>query len=81
MDIVNESEGRGSNREERIPPHEVELIKYRTGKTTLQFRLLNSELLEGKITWYDDQAIRIVREDKSEVTILRQAILYYKSRS
>ncbi len=81
MDIVNEIDGRGSNREERIAPHEVELIKYRTGKTTLQFRLSNSELFEGKIRWYDDYAIRIVLEDKSEVTLLRQAILYYKTRS
>jgi hypothetical protein len=81
VDLLNESEGRSPNREERIAPHEIELIKYRTAKTTLFFRLSNSELIEGKIVWYDDVAIRIVQEDNSEITLLRQSILYYKTRS
>ena len=81
MDNVNEFEGRRPDREERIAPHEIELIKYRTGNTKLQFKLSTGELLEGKIRWYDDSAIRIIQEDKSEITILRQALVYYKTRS
>jgi len=81
VETVSEIEGRRPDREERIAPNEIELIKYRTGKTTLQFRLVTGELLEGKIRWYDDMAIRIILEDKSEITVLRQALVYYKTRS
>jgi sRNA-binding regulator protein Hfq len=81
VESVNEPDGRRPEREERIAPHEIELIRYRTAKTTLQFRLLTGELLEGKIRWYDHNAIQIVQEDKSEITVLRQAIAYYKTRS
>gem|GEM_PF-6427651 len=81
MDNVNEFEGRHPDHEERIAPHEIELIKYRTAKTTLQFKMITGEMLEGKILWYDEQAIRILQSDKSEITLLRQALVYYKTRS
>ncbi len=72
---------RAGEREERIPPHEVELIKYRTNRTTLQFALTNGSVLEGAIRWYDDHAIRIVQPDRIEITLMRHAIVYYKTRS
>jgi hypothetical protein len=81
VESVDDIEGRRPAREERIAPNEIELIKYRTGQTSIQFRLVTGELLEGKIHWYDEQAIRIVLEDKSEITILRRALAYYKTRS
>ena len=80
MEPLNDLEGRRPDREDRIAPNEIELIKYRTGKTTLQFKLLTGDLLEGKIVWYDDLAIRIIHPDKSEITILRHALAYYKTR-
>ena len=81
MDNINDFEGRRPDREERIAPHEVELIKYRTAKMTLQFKLLTGELIEGKIVWYDETSIRIIQEDKSELTLFRQHLVYYKTRS
>jgi hypothetical protein len=76
-----ETEGRKSDREERIAPHEVELIKYRSAKTTLQFKLLSGETIEGKIVWYDEIALKIQLPDKSDLTLLRTAVAYYKTRS
>jgi hypothetical protein len=81
VETVNDIEGRRPDREDRIAPNEVELIKYRTSQTTLQFRVVTGELLEGKIRWYDDLAIRIVQPDKSELTLFRQSLVYYKTRS
>jgi hypothetical protein len=81
LDPHDTSDGRSSEREERIAPNEIDLIKYRSSKTTVQFGLINSEHFEGKIVWYDGLAIKIIRADKSEVTILRRALAWYKTRS
>ena len=82
MDPFPDSErGRVGDREERIAPHEIELIKYRSNRTPLEFRLTSGELVEGAIRWYDDQAIRIVLSDRTEMTLFRHAIVYYKTRS
>jgi sRNA-binding regulator protein Hfq len=70
-----------SEREERIGPREVELIRYRDNRTPLQFRLVNGETIEGSIRWYDHTALRIVQPDRTELTLLLHAIIYYKTRS
>jgi sRNA-binding regulator protein Hfq len=66
-------------RYERIPQHEIELIKFRDSHTTLLFKLVNGDTLEGAIRWYDDQAIRLVQSDRSEITLFRRAIAFYQS--
>jgi hypothetical protein len=81
VETIDEMEGRHPTREERIAPNEIEIIKYRSGQTLLQFRLLTGELIEGKIQWYDDLTFKIIQVDKSEITILRKALAYYKTRS
>ncbi|MBV9850348.1 MAG: RNA chaperone Hfq [Armatimonadetes bacterium] len=67
-------------RRERIPPHEAELIKYRDNRTPLLVKLVSGETLEGAIRWYDSVALRLVLSDRSEITVYRQAIAYYKAR-
>ena len=83
MELTPERErGRGtSEREERVGPREVELIRYRDSRTPLQFRLINGETIEGSIRWYDQSALRIVQADRTEVTVYLHAITYYKTRS
>lgn len=72
---------RGSEREERIEPSEVELIRYRDGRTPLKFALVNGDTLEGSILWYDRSAIKIVDADRTEITVRLSAIVSYKTRS
>ena len=66
---------------ERIPLHEIELIKYRDNRTQLTIKLVTGETLEGAIRWYDATALRLVLSDRSEMTVYRQAIAYYKARA
>lgn len=74
--------GRGTHeREERVGPREVELIRYRDNRTPLQFLLVNGEMIEGSIRWYDQSALRIVQADRTELTVHLHAIIYYKTRS
>lgn len=67
------------DRHERIALHEIELIKYRDNRTPLVVKLLTGETLEGAIRWYDDRAMRLVLADRSEITLCRQAIAYYRT--
>ena len=68
-------------RVERIPLHEIELIKYRDNRTPLTIKLITGETLEGAIRWYDATALRLVHSDRTEMTVYRQAIAYYKTRA
>jgi sRNA-binding regulator protein Hfq len=65
--------------DERISPREVELIKYRDNRTSLTVTLSSGETLEGAIRWYDDQAMRLVKADRSEVTVYLHAVAYYRA--
>lgn len=83
MDSMSEM-GRGKEtrwQDDRIAPSEVELIKYRDNRTVLIVNLLNGDILEGAIRWYDALAMRLVRADRTEVTIYMRAIAYYQTRA
>ena len=80
MEISEVERLRGTTREERISPREVELIKYRDNRTALVVTLLSGEALEGAIRWYDDQAMRLVQADRAEVTVYLHAVAHYRTR-
>ena len=80
MEISEVERLRGTTREERISPREVELIKYRDKRTALVVTLLSGEVIEGAIRWYDDQALRLVQADRSEVTVYLRAVAHYRTR-
>jgi sRNA-binding regulator protein Hfq len=61
-----------------VSPHAVELIRYRDNRTPLIFKLVTGDEFRGAIRWFDDTAIRIVQEDRSEVTLYQQAIAYFR---
>lgn len=65
--------------EERISPHESEIIKYRDNRTNLVFTLTNGEKITGAIRWYDNVSIRVVQDDRSELTLMCSAIGYYRT--
>ncbi len=80
MEISEVERLRGTTREERISPREVDLIKYRDNRTVLIVTLLNGEIMEGAVRWYDEYALRLVQADRSEVTVYLHAVAYYRAR-
>lgn len=73
--------GAGSHeREERISPREGELIKYRDMRTPLVFHMLTGETIEGAIRWYDNISVRVVKPDRTEVTLFFHALSHYNSK-
>lgn len=80
MEISELERLRGTTREERISPREVDLIKYRDNRTVLIVTLLNGEVMEGAVRWYDEYALRLVQADRSEVTVYLHAVSYYRAR-
>ena len=80
MEISEVDRLRGTTREERTSPREVELIKYRDNRTMLAITLLGGETLEGAVRWYDDQALRLVQADRTELTVYLHAVAYYRAR-
>ena len=80
MEISEVERQRGKTREERISPREVDLIKYRDNRTALIVTLMSGEIMEGAIRWYDEQALRLVQTDRSEVTVYLHAVAHYRAR-
>lgn len=80
MEISEVERLRGTTREERISPREVDLIKYRDNRTILTVTLLNGEIMEGAVRWYDEHALRLVQADRNEVTVYLHAVAYYRAR-
>ncbi len=80
MEISEVERLRGTTREERISPREVDLIKYRDSRTALIVTMMNGEIMEGAVRWYDEYALRLVQADRSEVTVYLHAVAYYRAR-
>ncbi|MDH6061111.1 RNA chaperone Hfq [Chrysosporum bergii ANA360D] len=53
-----------------------ELIKQ---KTVVEWKLVNGDLLKGKICWQDHNCVCIVNEQNQQITIWKQAIAYFHS--
>lgn len=60
-----------------ISAHEVDLIRYRDNRTPLYFKLMTGDEFRGAIRWYDELAIRIVQDDRTEVVIYQHAVAFY----
>lgn len=60
-----------------VSAHAVELIRYRDNRTPLIFKLVTGNEFRGAIRWFDDTVIRIVQEDRSEVTLYQHALAYF----
>lgn len=56
-----------------------ELGRYQNERKALVFTLTGGGTLEGVIRWFDDQAIHIVTPEREEVTLLRNALLYFRT--
>jgi len=61
----------------RVSPREGELIKYRDLRTLLMFHLLNGDVIEGSVRWYDNIALGVLRPNNSEITLFYNAISFY----
>jgi sRNA-binding regulator protein Hfq len=68
------------DRSRTVHLHTAELIKYRDERKSLLFTLIGGENLEGVIRWFDDEAIHIVGPERTEATLFKHAITYYRVR-
>ncbi|BAZ27641.1 hypothetical protein NIES4074_00680 [Cylindrospermum sp. NIES-4074] len=48
---------------------------------TVDLKLLNGDLLTGRILWQDPQCVCIVDENSQQTTIWKQALAYIKPKS
>ena len=68
------------DRSPTIHLHTAELIKYRDERKALLFTLNGGENLEGVIRWFDDEAIHIVGPERTEMTLFKHAVAYYRAK-
>lgn len=59
----------------------AEMIKFRDERKPLVFTLVGGETIEGAIRWFDDAAVHLVAPDRSEVTLMKHAIVLYRAKS
>ena len=58
-------------------PSEAEIKKFIRLEMDVEFVLLNSQHLKGKVIWADGAAFHLKMANDKVVTILRSAIAYY----
>jgi host factor-I protein len=46
--------------------------------TTVEFKLMNGDLLTGRVFWQDHNCVSIMDVDNHQITIFKQAIAYMK---
>ena len=77
---IGSSEGGDRKPYPKISQREVEMIRFRDGKTPVQFKLMTDEVIEGIVLWFDDYAVHIVDADGIESTIMLNVVSYYGRR-
>ncbi len=73
-------EGAAATSRDRAVPvlqHVGELIKFRDERKTLRFTLLDGNVVEGVIRWFDDEAVHIVTSNRDEITLFKHSVSYY----
>ncbi len=71
----------GGDRFPAVQRNEAEMIRARDERRAIEFTLVNGAVMEGIIRWYDDDTICIADENRSEVTVYKHAILYFRSKA
>ena len=67
--------------QEFVSPREIDMIRYRDSRTAIAFHLINGDVIEGSIRWFDRDAVRLVLADRSELTLFFHAVAYYQART
>ena len=70
----------GNERIPQVQRHTAELIRARDERRALVFTLVNGNVLEGAVRWFDDDAVCIVNGDRDEITVFKHAILHYQAK-
>ena len=75
--------GSGQKQRKQLPAqrtfaYEYYLLKQMREKTLMALKLVNGEEVTGRITWYDQYAVKLEREPEApNLVVQKQAILYY----
>lgn len=66
-------------RPDHISHSDAQLIRFRDERKTLVFTLVNGTQIEGAVRWFDHQTYHLVQADRTEMTVLKHAVLYYQT--
>ena len=78
--------GSGQKQKKQMPQqrtfaYEYYLLKQMREKTHMALKLVDGDVVDGTITWYDQYAIKLERENQDpplpNLVVQKQAILYY----
>lgn len=58
-------------------PSKNQIKKFIQEHTLISFKLLNGEIIKGKILCHDKHTFFVETEDKAQITLCNQALLYY----
>lgn len=65
------------NSQEGKSPSIVELQTFVRGKVLLKFQLVDGEIKEGTLKWFDDEAFCLVLGNGTSFTLLRDNVVGY----
>jgi hypothetical protein len=60
-------------------PSIAELQRFIQDKTQLEFILVNSQKISGRLRWFDEESFSVVQADDSNITLLKLGVIGYRS--
>jgi hypothetical protein len=60
-------------------PSIAELQRFIRDKTQLEFILVNSQKISGRLRWFDEESFSVVQSDDSNITLLKLGVIGYRS--
>jgi hypothetical protein len=65
--------------QENKGPSIAELQRFIRDKTQLEFILVNSQKISGRLRWFDEECFSVVQGDESNITLLKLGVIGYRS--
>ncbi len=71
----------GNERPAPMKRSDSEMIRARDERRPMTFTLMDGNILEGVVRWFDDEAICIGNENRDEITVYKHAIQSFKAKA
>ena len=65
--------------QENKGPSIAELQRFIRDKTPLEFILVNSQKMNGRLRWFDEDCFSLIQSDEANITLLRTGVIGYRS--
>jgi hypothetical protein len=67
-----------SNSQENKGPSIAELQRFIKDKAPLEFTLINSQKLTGRLRWFDEECFSLIQSDESAITLRKTGVIAYR---